>query len=75
MGPQIDIGNRQVGRMVEKTDIARLRGERWRLERMLEELPEDRVIDRLGLEERLALVMNELAGNKPYSQPVPRRRS
>ena len=61
--------------MVEKTDIARLRGERWRLERMLEKLPEDRVIDRLGLEERLALVMNELAGNEPYSQPVPRRRS
>ena len=61
--------------MVEKTDIARLRGERWRLERMLEKLPEDRVIDRLGLEERLALVMNELAGNEPYSQPVPRHRS
>lgn len=61
--------------MVEKTDIARLRGERWQLERMLEKLPEDRVIDRLGLEERLALVAKELAGSEPQLQPVPRRRS
>ncbi len=53
-----------------KKDIARLRGERWQLERMLEKLPADRVIDRLGLEERLAQVAKELAGSELQLQAV-----
>lgn len=60
--------------MAEKIDIARLRGEKWQLERMLEKLPEERVIDRLGLEERLAVVAKALAGSEPQLQPVSRRR-
>jgi len=73
-GTRIDSGNKEVGRMVEKTDMARLRGERWRLERMLEKLPEERVIDRLGLEERLAQVAKALAGSEPQLRAVPQRR-
>ena len=58
-----------------KNDIARLRGERWQLERMLEKLPADRVIDRLGLEEQLAVLEKELAGSELLLQPVPQHRS
>jgi len=60
---------------MSKKDIARLRGERWQLERMLEKLSADRVIDRLGLEERLAVVEKALADSEPLLQPVPRHRS
>ncbi len=54
------------------TDAPRLRGEKWWLERMLETLPEERVIDRLGLEERLAWVVKALADCESQLQPVAR---
>lgn len=61
--------------MVQKTDTARLYGDRWQLERMLEKLSEDRVIDRLGLKERQARIVEASAGSKLPLQAVPRRRS
>jgi len=55
-------------------DIARLRGEKWRLEGMLSSLPEERVIDRLGLDERLEEVKQELERLEAVTSLVPRAR-
>ncbi len=66
---------RQIGQMVQKTYTARLYGDRWRLERMLEKLSEDRVIDRLGLKERQARIVESSAGSELPLQAVPQRRS
>ena len=55
-------------------DIARLRGEKWQLEQMLSRLPEDRVIDRLGLEERLDEVSTQLARAEAEASKVSRAR-